>query len=158
MRLSCSGSGIGTSLLTVSDTEWLYSSFLVFLGLCIPANNTIFIVGISSSLANKEPHLTLEVCTGLLHLQVFVPDQFENVFLLLVSARMYNWFQEIKSRIEAFMSRIHGALVGKFVSVSRTPSTRLINSNGRRNISLLLNCDHANKTKILLPMTKIIRK
>ncbi|CAB3983050.1 neurofibromin isoform X4 [Paramuricea clavata] len=29
-------------------------------GLCIPANNTIFIVGISSSLANKEPHLTLE--------------------------------------------------------------------------------------------------
>ena len=40
------------------------------LGLCIPANNTIFIVGISSSLANKEPHLTLEVCTGLLHLKL----------------------------------------------------------------------------------------
>lgn len=29
-------------------------------GLCIPANNTIFIVGISSNLAQREPHLTLE--------------------------------------------------------------------------------------------------
>ncbi|XP_046839575.1 neurofibromin-like isoform X2 [Xenia sp. Carnegie-2017] len=29
-------------------------------GLCIPANNTIFIVGISISLASKEPQLTLE--------------------------------------------------------------------------------------------------
>ena len=29
-------------------------------GLCIPANNTIFIKSISEKLAEKEPHLTLE--------------------------------------------------------------------------------------------------
>lgn len=40
-------------------------SVFVFLGLCIPANNTIFIVGISSNLASKEPHLTLEVMLDL---------------------------------------------------------------------------------------------
>lgn len=32
-------------------------------GLCIPANNTIFIVSISKTLADNEPHLTLEVCS-----------------------------------------------------------------------------------------------
>ena len=31
------------------------------LGLCIPANNTLFIVGISEKLAAREPQLTLEV-------------------------------------------------------------------------------------------------
>lgn len=30
-------------------------------GLCIPANNTLFIVGISEKLAAREPQLTLEV-------------------------------------------------------------------------------------------------
>lgn len=29
-------------------------------GLCIPANNTLFIVSISKTLAANEPHLTLE--------------------------------------------------------------------------------------------------
>ena len=46
--------------------RFLIVSFILVLGLCIPANNTIFIVGISSNLASKEPHLTLEVCTGVL--------------------------------------------------------------------------------------------
>lgn len=31
---------------------------------------------------------------------------------------MHNWFQEIKSWVEAFVSRVHGTLVSKFVSVS----------------------------------------
>ena len=33
-------------------------------GLCIPANNTLFIVGISEKLAAREPQLTLEVREG----------------------------------------------------------------------------------------------
>ena len=39
------------------------ASLICFLisGLCIPANNTLFIVGISEKLAAKEPQLTLEV-------------------------------------------------------------------------------------------------
>ena len=51
-------------LLSVLAQNGSIVKFIVLLGLCIPANNTIFIVGISSSLASKEPHLTLEVSTG----------------------------------------------------------------------------------------------
>ena len=35
--------------------------FALFPGLCIPANNTMFIVGLSEKLAAREPQLTLEV-------------------------------------------------------------------------------------------------
>ena len=55
----------------LSDIVVFYSligiiSFLLIIcfiisGLCIPANNTLFIVGISEKLAAKEPQLTLEV-------------------------------------------------------------------------------------------------
>ena len=38
-----------------------YFHYVLFSGLCIPANNTLFIVGISEKLAAKEPQLTLEV-------------------------------------------------------------------------------------------------
>lgn len=38
-------------------------------------------------------------------------------FFLLVPTGMHNWFQEIKSWVEAFVSRVHGTLVSKFVSV-----------------------------------------
>lgn len=34
--------------------------FFLFLGLCIPSNNTIFIKSVSEKLATNEPHLTLE--------------------------------------------------------------------------------------------------
>ena len=39
---------------------FIYLLYHVRPGLCIPANNTIFIKSISEKLAEKEPHLTLE--------------------------------------------------------------------------------------------------
>ena len=43
-----------------SDICWSHDCKCLFLGLCIPANNTIFIKLISETLALNEPHLTLE--------------------------------------------------------------------------------------------------
>lgn len=48
-------------------------------GLCIPANNTLFIVSISKTLAANEPHLTLEFLeeciSGFSKSSVYMPCQ-----------------------------------------------------------------------------------
>lgn len=43
-----------------------FMSYDISSGLCIPANNTLFIVGISEKLAAREPQLTLEVSSILM--------------------------------------------------------------------------------------------
>ena len=47
----------------VNQTSFLYISYFLILtlGICIPANCTVFIQSISEQLAQREPNLTLEV-------------------------------------------------------------------------------------------------
>ncbi|PNI47198.1 NF1 isoform 15, partial [Pan troglodytes] len=60
-------------------------------GLCIPANNTLFIVSISKTLAANEPHLTLEFLeeciSGFSKSRLFFLRLYKNIFAKCLFSR-----------------------------------------------------------------------